>query len=144
VGSSGLKAENEKVPGNAGMVRFGGAVFGSVLVFAIVKFLPPSPLRLGMETACAGAVYLGLGSPLHRRASDAFSRRSIDRYVVLSLAATLLYWYSALLATSWSFFPRFFPLRWLGEDLSLRTYFLEACVVVSAGLLSIALRSKMK
>jgi hypothetical protein len=145
VESSGFKRPDPGSTGTSELIRFGGAAFGTLLVFSIVKFMAPSAMRLGMETVCAGVVYLGFGSPLHRRASDSFSSRgSLNRFAVLSLVASVLYWYSALLAIAWSFFPRFFPLRWLGGDLSLRTYFFEACLVISAGLLSLALRSKMK
>jgi hypothetical protein len=99
---------------------------------------------IAAEMVVAGIVYFGMGKPLHRRATEALGRRTLDRFAVLSLLSSAFYGYSTLVAMAWGFFPRFFPLRWLEPDLTVRTYFLESAGLVTIGLLSLALRRRVE
>jgi len=85
----------------------------------------------------ATLVYFACGSPLHRLASNAFSRKRVDLYAGISLVSSILYWFSTVAAVGWLFFPRYFPLRWLKPDLTIQNYFAETCAFVAFGIVLI-------
>jgi hypothetical protein len=125
-------------------VRFLLAAAGCGVGYALREYNAGTSYSLAAEMVVSGLVYFGLGKPLHGRATAALARRTLDRFAILSLASSAFYGFSTLVAMAWTFFPRFFPLRWLEEDLTVRTYFLEAAVLVTIGLLSLAIRTRLE
>lgn len=141
--------ENEELSGAASSSnsrrffakRAGFSALGAVVVFLLPRVFSLTATReIVVELLIASAVYLGCGSSLHRRASAAILSKRVTVDAVISLISSVLYWYSALLTAAWIFVPRFFPLQWLRADLTVRSYFAEACVVVGLGLFALSRR----